>query len=336
MKIVKITRWILPIACVSVFALACNKQGSVALSSADFLESYGPSTGQESIEPLRTPDFLETKKVELGKKLFHEKQLSKDGTLACASCHSLDTGGVDQKAHSTGVGGALGGINAPTVLNAALNVKQFWNGRAEDLKEQAGGPVTNPKEMGGDWPVVCASLTKDPEYVKQFAELYPQGICKDSITDAIAYFEQSLITVDSKFDRYLKGDHAALSDIEKQGWRYFKEFGCASCHQGANVGGNLFAKFGMMGNYFENRGSATEADEGRYAVSKRERDKNVFKVPSLRNIEKTGPYFHDASAENLPAAIEIMAQYQLGRYIDIGEVKAIEAFLHTLSGEVKK
>lgn len=336
MKVFKFTRWILLIASVSVLMLACNQPLSFTSSSADFLESYGPSTGQESIEPLHAPEFLEAKKVELGDKLFHEKRLSKDGTLACASCHSLDTGGVDQQPHSTGVGGAQGGINAPTVLNAALNIKQFWNGRAEDLKAQAGGPVTNPKEMAAEWPAVCATLKKDDEYVKAFAELYPQGICQDSITDAIAYFEQSLITVDSRFDRYLKGDSSALNDLEKRGWRNFKEFGCASCHQGANVGGNLFAKLGMMGDYFTERGNPTDADDGRYAVSKRERDRNVFKVPSLRNIANTGPYFHDASAENLPSAIETMAKYQLGRYVDVGEVKSIEAFLRTLSGEVKK
>jgi cytochrome c peroxidase len=307
-----------------------------ATTDVDFLTGYGMASGTEPIEALREPTFLNKEKVALGNRLFHEKKLSKDGTLACASCHGLDTGGVDNLPRSLGIGKAEGGINAPTVLNAAFNIHQFWDGRAKTLQDQAAGPVANPKEMGAEWDVVAKKIEADPEYQPAFKKLYDGTCTKETITDAISVFEQSLITTNSRFDRFLKGESGALSDLEKQGYRYFKEFGCASCHQGSNVGGNLFATFGVMGDYFKDRGNGTDADLGRYAVTKREEDRNKFKVPSLRNISKTGPYFHDASGDNLPQAITTMAKYQLGRMIDIGEIKAIEAFLLTLNGEVKK
>lgn len=325
-------RWGLFALSVGWLVASCNIRSSVS-PQPDFLTSYGMASGKEPIEALRKPEFLNAEKVALGDKLFHDKRLSKDETLACASCHGLNTGGVDNLARSIGVGKAEGGINAPTVLNAAFNVHQFWDGRAKDLKAQAAGPVTNPKEMAADWKVVCQSLAEDPEYKASFGKLYEGRIDEDSVTDAISVFEQSLITVDSKFDRFLGGETSALTDLEKKGYKYFKEFGCASCHQGANVGGNLFAKFGVMGDYFKDRGNPTDADLGRYSVTKREEDKQRFKVPSLRNIQRTAPYFHDGTAENLPQAISTMAQYQLGRFLDVGELAAIEAFLKTLDGE---
>jgi cytochrome c peroxidase len=320
---------------VVLFIGACGGPG-FRVVSGDFWTAYGIPEGKTVIEPLKKPDFLDPEKVALGDKLYHDKRLSKDETLACASCHGLSTGGVDGKARSIGIGGAEGGINAPTVLNSAFNIHQFWDGRAKDLQAQAAGPVANPKEMGAEWPIVVDRLREDAEYTKTFAKFYPQGITKETVTDAIAYFEQSLITCDSKVDKYLNGDTSALTDLEKRGFRLFQDFGCSSCHQGSNVGGNLFAKFGMMGDYFKDRGNPTDADLGRYAVTKREEDRQVFKVPSLRNIEKTAPYLHDGTAANLPQAIETMAKYQLGRYVDIEEVMAIEAFLKCLNGEVKK
>jgi cytochrome c peroxidase len=289
----------------------------------------------EPIQPIPTDIKFEPRKVELGNKLFHDKRLSHDDTIACASCHSLDKGGTDQKSHSTGIGGAIGGINAPTVLNSGLNYKQFWNGRAETLEDQVNGPTHHPKEMGSNWDEILGKLRKDPEYVAKFAALYPDGIQSQNVRDAIATFERSLLTVDSPFDRYLRGETSAINDKAKAGYKLFKNYGCASCHQGMNVGGNMFQTFGVMADYFAKRGNVTDADLGRQDVTKREQDKHVFRVPSLRNIAQTGPYFHDGSEDHLPQAIEVMAKYQLGRYLTAKEVSEIREFLESLTGEVK-
>jgi cytochrome c peroxidase len=287
----------------------------------------------EPIEPLRAPT-LDAAKVSLGKKLFNEKKLSGDNTIACSSCHGLDKGGTDQSVHSTGINGAAGGINAPTVLNASYNLAQFWNGRAASLEDQVDGPPNNPKEMGSNWVQIVGKLASDDEYGKEFRSIYHEGPSKEHVCDAIATFERSLVTVNSPFDRYLKGDASAIDDEQKQGYKLFKSYGCASCHQGADVGGNLFQKFGVMGDYFKDRGTPqTDADLGRYAVTKRESDRHVFKVPSLRNLTLTAPYFHDGSATTIPQAVEVMAKYQLGRPMDPTSLRAISRFLESLTGD---
>jgi cytochrome c peroxidase len=289
----------------------------------------------EPIQPIPTDVQFEPRKVALGKALFHDKRLSGDDTISCASCHSLDKGGTDQQSHSTGIGGAVGGINAPTVLNSGLNYKQFWNGRAETLEDQVNGPTHHPKEMGSNWEEILGKLRKDSDYVAKFAALYPDGIQNHNVRDAIATFERSLLTINSPFDRYLRGDQSALSERAKAGYQRFKDYGCVSCHQGMNVGGNMFQTFGVMADYFAARGKVTDADMGRHDVTKREQDKHVFRVPSLRNITQTGPYFHDGSEDSLPQTIEIMAKYQLGRYLTVREVSEIAEFLRALTGEVK-
>jgi cytochrome c peroxidase len=287
----------------------------------------------EPLSPLvQTPE--NAAKVALGKKLFLEKRLSGDNTIACATCHSLDKGGTDQQVHSTGISGAQGGINAPTVMNAGLNFVQFWNGRAATLEDQVDGPPNNPKEMGSNWKQIVEKLAADSDYVKDFQEVYRDGPSKEHIQDAIATFERTLITLNAPFDRFLKGDQTALDDEQKHGYELFKEYGCVSCHQGQNVGGNLYEKFGVMGDYFKDRGTPmTDADLGRFAVTKREQDRYVFKVPSLRNLALTAPYFHDGSATTVPQAVEVMAQYQLGRPIDPDQLRAICRFLDSLNGD---
>jgi cytochrome c peroxidase len=239
---------------------------------------------------------------------------------------------MDGKARSIGINGAEGDINAPTVFNCGLNFKQFWDGRADTLEEQIDGPTHNPKEMGSTWPQIVEKLAADADLVKVFAASYPAGVTSDTIKDAIATFERSLTTPDSRFDRYLRGDTKALTEDEKKGYGLFKSLGCISCHQGMNAGGNMFQPFGVMADYFANR-TETKADLGRYNVTGLPQDKHKFRVPGLRNVELTAPYFHDASAKTLEDAVRLMAEYQLGQPIDDEKVRLITAFLKTLTGE---
>lgn len=271
-------------------------------------------------------------KAALGQRLFFDKRLSHDESLACASCHDFARGGTDRLPAAIGINGAVGPINTPTVFNAGLHFAQFWNGRAATLEEQAAGPVHNPIEMGSNWREVIPRLAADPDYRNAFEALYPgRGIQGDAIVDAIAAFERTLLTP-SRFDRFLAGDATALSPTEQAGYRAFLDYGCASCHQGAGIGGNLYQRFGVMGDYFKER-TVTEADLGRYTVTGREEDRHVFKVPGLRNVAVTAPYFHDSSAKTLEEAIVVMGRYQLGRDLPGRDIAAIAAFLKSLTGE---
>lgn len=292
--------------------------------------------GGEAVVPLPPLPALPPDKVALGKALFFEARLSRDNTISCASCHDLGAAGNDGRRVSVGVGGALGPINAPSVFNASLNFVQFWDGRAASLEEQAGGPIQNPLEMASNWQEVIGKLEADDHYRREFNRLYPEGIAATSIVDAIATFERTLLTPDSAFDRFLRGEPEAIDARAEAGYRRFKEFGCASCHQGANVGGNMFQRFGVMGDYFGDRAARQPigpADLGRYNVTHREEDRHVFKVPSLRNVALTAPYFHDGSAATLEDAVAVMARYQLGRDLTQEDIGLIVAFLETLTGK---
>lgn len=288
----------------------------------------------EPIQPLPLHTPLDTAKVALGERLFTDKRLSRDNTVACASCHNLAKGGADGLATAIGIGGAKGPINTPTVFNSGYHFRQFWDGRAASLEEQAAGPVHNPKEMGSNWAEVLVKLSKDEALVAQMKQSYPDGLQAASIQDAIATYERSLVTPNARIDRYLRGDKTALSSDELRGYQLFKAYGCVACHQGVNVGGNMFQTFGVMGDYFAKRGNPTEADLGRYNVTKRESDKHVFKVPSLRNVALTAPYFHDGSAKTLGDAVDVMFKFQLGRPASAQDKDLIVKFLHTLSGEL--
>jgi len=285
------------------------------------------------ISAIETDNSLDKNTVALGKRLFFDKQLSADNSIACVNCHQLNLGGTDQLARSVGIKGAIGNINAPTVFNSGLNFKQFWDGRAETLEEQVNGPLHSPIEMGSDWKTVIAKLNRNIEYQTLFANVYNDGITANNIRDAIATFERSLTTPNSRFDKFLKGDKTALTALEQSGYQRFKDFGCVSCHQGVNMGGNMFQIFGVMGDYFADRGNVTETDWGRYNVTGREEDKYFFKVPSLRNVAETPPYFHDGSAQNLDDAVKVMLKYQLGRVFSDEDIQALVAFLRTLTGE---
>ena len=286
---------------------------------------------REPIQPL--PDPPKEGAVErLGRKLFHDKRLSSDGSVACSTCHDLERGGDDGRRTSIGVQGREGGVNAPTVYNASLNFAQFWDGRAATLEEQAKGPIANPLEMDSKLEDVVKKLSADAEYAAAFREAFTDGVTEDNVARAIAAFERTLISTQSPFDRYLQGDAGALGTAELTGYELFKSVGCIACHQGRNVGGNMYQRFGVLSDYFKDKGKLTEADYGRFNVTKNEADRFVFRVPSLRNVEHTAPYFHDGSADTLERAVQIMAKYQLGRELGGSEVSSIVAFLRSLSG----
>ena len=301
-----------------------------------FSAALGATTGYaansfEPIQPLPTIQ-LNRDKVQLGERLFHDPRLSRDDTVSCASCHNLDTGGVDRLSASRGVAGAKGPINSPTVLNSGLNFRQFWDGRAGSLEEQIEGPVHAEGEMASNWPLILRKLRLDDAYQQAFKALYPEGMQSHTIKDAIATFERSLVTP-SRFDRFLRGDTSAINAGEKQGYTLFKSYGCVACHQGTNVGGNMYQYFGVMGNYFKDRGNITTADYGRYNVTGKESDRYMFKVPSLRNVALTSPYFHDGSTKTLEEAVGVMAKYQLGRVMPTKDRDLIIQFLKSLTGK---
>jgi len=294
-----------------------------------------PFRGQ-AVQPLSPPSKLDAQKVALGDLLYHDKRLSGDDTISCASCHDLSKGGTDQARVATGIDGQQGPISSPTTFNSSYNVLQFWDGRARDLQEQAGGPVENPSEMGAQFSDVIAKLKKDAELVRKFSEIYPdEGITKSTITDAIAEFERSLVTPGSRFDQHLRGRSDALTSVERQGWELFKALTCTSCHFGPALGGRTLEKLGVVRDYFAERGQVREVDHGRYNQTKRERDRHVFKVPVLRNIAVTYPYLHDGSAPSLDIAVQVMARYQVGRKLTPDETAQVVAFLATLTGRYR-
>ncbi len=266
-------------------------------------------------------------KALLGKKLFSDTRLSIDNTISCKTCHDLANGGDDNLVTSIGVNKAVGNVNAPTVLNAVFNFRQFWDGRAKDLEEQALFPIESPIEMAYSFDILVKNLKKS-EYKKEFSKIYKDGITKKNIVNAIAEFEKTLITPNSRFDKFLLGDEKSITSFEKEGYELFKDKGCISCHHGINLGGNQYNKFGSI-IHIEND------NLGRYNVTKNEDDKFYFKVPTLRNIELTAPYFHDGRFYDLKKTVETMSLVQLGRPIADDEIDKIVAFLKTLTGHVK-
>lgn len=293
----------------------------------------------ESVRPI--PDSVEydKAKAELGNVLYHDTRLSADGTVSCATCHGINTGGVDNLKYSEGIGGQLGGVNAPTVYNAYFNFVQFWDGRAANLAEQAAGPPLNPVEMGcSSFDEIVARLSEDKAFVEAFNLVYPEGLSQATITDAIAQYEMTLITPNSRFDRYLKGEKDAMTADEIAGYELFKEYSCATCHAGVNMGGLSFELMGQRADYFKDRelqekSGLTDGDNGRWAQTGVERDRYRFRTPGLRNVELTYPYYHDGSVKTLEEAVRMMAKYQVGEELTEQEVAGITGFLHTLTGE---
>ncbi len=268
-------------------------------------------------------------KVALGKELYNDTRLSLSNDISCNSCHKLDNFGVDNEPTSPGHKGQRGDRNSPSSFNAALHMAQFWDGRAASVEKQALGPILNPKEMAMPSEAeVLKRLNSDPKTVASFKAAFPgekDPVTYENVGKAIGAFERTLMTP-SRFDRYLKGDDSALTPEEKRGAQLFVETGCAACHNGVGIGGSMYQKLGLVKPY-------PSKDLGRYAVTKNESDKMMFKVPSLRNSEKTGPYFHDGSIKSLPEAVSTMAEYQLGKKLTPDQVNEIVTFLKTLTAE---
>ena len=294
--------------------------------------------GERANEPVRPIDQTleyDPAKAALGFALFHDPRLSIDNTVSCASCHALETAGVDNHQFSHGVNDQLGGVNAPTVFNAVYNFVQFWDGRAQTLAAQAAGPPLNPVEMASEsFEQIIGKLNADKKFVKEFTAVYPDGLTAENLTDAIEQFERTLITPDSPFDKWLRGDDSAITAEELEGYELFKKYDCATCHAGANLGGLTYELMGLRRHYFAERGmELTHEDNGRYKETQQERDRHRFKVPGLRNVEHTWPYYHDGTRETLEEAVRDMGLYQSGVELTDVEVDKITSFLKTLTGE---
>ena len=287
------------------------------------------AAADEPIKPIVAPKVTNAALVELGKQLYFDPRLSKSGFISCNSCHNLSMGGSDNLKTSIGHNWQKGPINSPTVLNSSLSVAQFWDGRARDLKAQAGGPIANPGEMAFTHDLAVSLLESIPGYRSEFKKVFGSDkVDVERITAAIAAFEETLVTPNSRFDLYLKGNKNALSKTELEGYKLFKESGCVACHNGPAVGGNSFQKMGVVEAY-----KASSPAEGRVAVTGKDADRFNFKVPTLRNVELTYPYFHDGAADTLPEAVEIMGRVQLGKKFTPEENAKIVAFLKTLTGD---
>ncbi|MDY4997579.1 MAG: cytochrome c peroxidase [Bacteroidaceae bacterium] len=301
---------------------------------------------QHALQPI--PDSLATdiRKVTLGRKMYNEARVSLDGTLSCATCHVIDKGGADSRGTRTseGIYGQFGGINAPTVLNAAFNVEQFWNGRAHTLADQAAGPPVNPVEMGDQtWEQICERLSQDASLVAEFQSIYPEGITLATVTDAIAEYEKTLITPNDRLDQMLKGDENALTEEEKKGLAAFMDNSCAVCHVGKTLGGQSFETLGIYEDYYAAREQSNpdivynDDDKGLAGFTGDTADLHRFKVPGLRNISKTSPYFHDGTQATIEDAVRAMFRFELGvKEAPESDVASISAFLRTLDGEIKK
>lgn len=284
---------------------------------------------KEPISPIPLKIDYDKEKALLGKSLFFDPILSKDKSTSCLSCHNVFNGGADARDVSLGFAQRKGNIQSPTVLNARYNFVQFWNGRAENLKEQADGPLNNPAEHNMNKKSIEQRLNNSLLYKKEFKKVFGVSYIKyDLILEAIVEFEKALTTPNSKFDRYLKGEDELTKD-EQKGYKLFKHYGCITCHNGINIGGNSFQKIGTFIAY-----NANTQYPDRSQVTHNEMDKNVFKVPTLRNITKTAPYFHDASAKDLKTALHIMAEHNLGIIMKDEDIEHIIKFLESLNGEL--
>ncbi|MBK9162137.1 MAG: cytochrome-c peroxidase [Nitrosomonadales bacterium] len=311
-----------------------TRQRVLALSIGLFALSAAPGMAlaagsNEPIQPIAAVKPGKPAVVELGKKLYFDPRLSKSGFISCNSCHNLSMGGTDNLKTSIGHNWQQGPINSPTVLNSGMNLAQFWDGRAADLKAQAGGPIANPGEMASNHELAVEVLQSIPGYVREFKTAFGSDkIDIDKVTEAIAAFEKTLVTPDSRFDKWLKGNKNALSKDELAGYKLFKDSGCTACHNGPAVGGNSFQKLGVVEPY-----KTDNPAEGRIAVTGKDADRFYFKVPTLRNVELTYPYFHDGGAATLGEAVNTMGRIQLGKDFTEEENGRIVAFLKTLTGK---
>lgn len=305
------------------------KAVGVAVAFAVAGTAWAATVREEPIQPIEAAKVTDPAKVELGKKLWFEPRLSMSGIISCNTCHNLSMGGTDNLKTSIGHGWNAGPVNSPTVFNSSLAIAQFWDGRAADLKEQAGGPIQADVEMNMPHTLAVGILQSIPGYVEEFKTVYGKDKIEiDMITDAIAEFEETLVTPNARFDQWLKGDDKALNEKELAGYTLFKESGCVACHNGPAAGGTSFQRMGLFEPY-----QSTSPAEGRAAVTGNDADRFNFKVPTLRNVELTHPYFHDGEAATLEEAVDVMGRLQLGRKYSEDEIGKIVAFLKTLTGD---
>lgn len=292
-------------------------------------QAFAATPRSEPVQPIPAAEVTQPEMVELGKKLFFDPRLSKSGFISCNSCHNLSMGGTDNIKTSIGHNWQQGPINSPTVLNSSLNLAQFWDGRAASLKDQAGGPIANPGEMAFTHQLAVDVLQSIPGYVNDFSVVFgEEPLNIDMVTDAIAAFEETLVTPNAPFDQWLNGDDNALTEQALAGYQLFKQSGCVACHNGPNLGGTSYQKMGLVEPY-----QSSSAEIGRAAVTGKDADRFTFKVPTLRNVELTYPYFHDGEAATLEEAVDIMGRLQLGRVYSEQEIGQIVAFLKSLTGE---
>ena len=313
----------------SAWLAFANAKGEASLILGDV--EHPSANDVFRIIPDVSADSLDEEKLQLGSALFRERRLSRDGSVVCTSCHIDMMGGVDRRPVSFGIDGAQGTLNAPTVFNAALNFRQFWDGRALTLQEQALGPIENPAEFGHDLDSVVAVLKSIPDYVSAFDRLYPDGATTANLSDAIAYYETMTFTgLESAFLRQFQQQQEPLSRQALRGQQRFVEVGCASCHNGVNLGGNSYQQLGAAEPWYGIDRPASEADDGLFGRTGREQDQHMFKVPTLHNVALTGPWLHDGSITSLAQAVDQMARHQLGRYLENNDIDDIVAFLRAL------
>jgi cytochrome c peroxidase len=334
MKIIKNLAYSLPIAGLSFFIWGVQAQAS-STGQFDVPPLYpSANLSLEPIQPIPQKVSLDTGIVELGEKLFKDSRMSEKG-VSCTSCHNINMAGDDGLKVSIDIRGGNDSMNTPTVFNVSLNPLLTWYGRRITLEQQLEDVLANVKHMGGNWDNILLRLAKDPFYKNRFEQLFTDGLTRDNVKHAIASFERSLITPDSPFDHYLRGDDSAISSEQKTGYGLFKQYGCVACHQGINIGGNVNARLGIFLNPFakqEKDSAQAQFNLGRYNLTGSDNDKHVFRVPSLRNVAKTAPYFHVGNIKSLEKAVKFMAKYQLGREICDEDARSIAEFLRSLTG----
>lgn len=322
--------WLRLCAGACLFTLACSPPGE---SLAPPLEA-ALTGSSEPILPIPLDDASDDAAlVQLGEALFFSTLISEDGRVSCGSCHIRERALTDGQAHSDVAGRPSTPTNTPTLYNVRYFYKLGWFGQSDSLESHLNGLIKSRKLMASSWDGVTARLRNSSLWRKRFEAVFADGVSNDNARRALIAYERSLTTPNAPFDRWLRGDQQALSSEAQRGYAIFKSFGCVSCHQGIAVGANMFETFGVMRDYFAEHGEHGDADQGRFNVTHRNEDKHVFRVPSLRNVAATAPYFHDGSAATLETAVEVMAKYQLGRELDAVELRAIVAFLGSLTGD---
>ena len=311
-----------------------NQKANVTPETSGFFTEQLLGDGKESILPIPQSLDLDARKVVLGELLFSDPRLSTTG-FSCKTCHDLESSGADGLKVSRTSNQSDDLKNTPTIFNSGFNSLQHWNAEFETLEDQLHASLHNPLHMNNSWSNLVETLKEDINYVQTFQSIYSSTIDQHNITDAIVTFERSLITPNADFDRYLNGDPDALTQQQKKGYQLFNDYGCITCHQGINIGGNLFTKLGIFEHHEAHNKTLSKYDYGRYLYTSDKNDLFVFRVPSLRNVAVTAPYFHDGQAETLYEAIEHMGHEQLDIQLSVEDIEFIENFLNSLTGEYR-